>query len=74
MQDSASSTIMDLPERLSAIRNEMKSEYLESHQIPWIVGFSGGKDSTMVLQLVFTGVQISRRPVGSELIAKDLWR
>jgi DNA sulfur modification protein DndC len=36
----------------SLIINEIKSQYLED-QTPWIIGFSGGKDSTAVLQLIF---------------------
>ena len=43
----------DIAERLGKIREELKAEYLEAHRRPWIVGFSGGKDSTLVLQLVF---------------------
>jgi DNA sulfur modification protein DndC len=43
----------DFVERLDGIRAELKAEYLEPHGRPWIVGFSGGKDSTLVLQLVF---------------------
>jgi DNA sulfur modification protein DndC len=32
----------------------LEEEYLDaSHEHPWIVGYSGGKDSTLVLQLVF---------------------
>jgi DNA sulfur modification protein DndC len=34
------------------IKNEIKAEYRESHNKPWIIGFSGGKDSTLVLHLV----------------------
>ncbi|HHL71117.1 MAG TPA: hypothetical protein ENJ29_01285 [Bacteroidetes bacterium] len=34
------------------ILEEIKSQYLED-TTPWIIGFSGGKDSTAVLQLVF---------------------
>src|SRR5580704_12974131 len=49
----SASTIMDLPELLAQIRADMKEEYLQGHQKPWIVGFSGGKDSTILLQLVF---------------------
>lgn len=45
--------IGDLPARMKAIRRDVKDEYLAPHRIPWIVGFSGGKDSTLVLQLVF---------------------
>lgn len=35
-----------------SIMEEIKSQYLED-KTPWIVGFSGGKDSTAVLQLIF---------------------
>jgi DNA sulfur modification protein DndC len=40
--------------RLQASQRDLKEEYLDpSHEHPWIVGYSGGKDSTLVLQLVF---------------------
>jgi DNA sulfur modification protein DndC len=42
-----------LIQRIAQIRAEMKDEYLMNHGTPWIVGFSGGKDSTVLLQLVF---------------------
>jgi len=53
MSEATLTSILDLPDRLAAIRADMKDEYLQEHRIPWIVGFSGGKDSTIVLQLVF---------------------
>ena len=31
-----------------AIRREIADEYAQPHEKPWIVGFSGGKDSTLV--------------------------
>ncbi len=34
------------------IKDEIKTEYLNSNMTPWIIGYSGGKDSTTVLQLV----------------------
>lgn len=37
---------------IEQIVSEIKDQYL-SDDIPWIVGFSGGKDSTTLLQLVF---------------------
>lgn len=49
----AEEVVHDIAERLSKIRAELKAEYLEPHSRPWIVGFSGGKDSTLLLQLVF---------------------
>jgi len=42
-----------LSTKLQAISAELKDEYLQAHDKPWIIGFSGGKDSTLVLQLVF---------------------
>ena len=34
------------------IRAEIHQEYAEFHSKPWIVGYSGGKDSTLVAHLV----------------------
>ncbi|MCY4458995.1 MAG: DNA phosphorothioation system sulfurtransferase DndC [Albidovulum sp.] len=34
------------------IRAEISDEYAQPHEKPWIVGFSGGKDSTLVTHLV----------------------
>lgn len=34
------------------IRQEIADEYAQPHKKPWIVGFSGGKDSTLVAHLV----------------------
>lgn len=38
--------------KLKAVRRELRDEYLQSHGKPWIIGFSGGKDSTLLVQLV----------------------
>lgn len=39
---------------VSAIESEIISQYLydESLTRPWIIGFSGGKDSTMIQELL----------------------
>lgn len=42
-----------LDEKLAATKAELLDEYRQSHDHPWIIGYSGGKDSTLVLQLVF---------------------
>lgn len=39
-------------ERINLIIEEMKRVYLNDDR-PWIIGFSGGKDSTVVVQLVY---------------------
>ena len=37
--------------KLKAIRRELREEYLQPHTKPWIIGFSGGKDSTLLAHL-----------------------
>src|SRR5690606_26590020 len=39
--------------KVDAIRADILDEYLKPHGFPWIIGFSGGKDSTLVAHLVF---------------------
>src|SRR5436189_3610203 len=41
------------------LENEIVDQYLydESTTRPWIIGFSGGKDSTMLLQLVWNALK-----------------
>lgn len=42
----------DFGAKLKAIRRELRDEYLQPHTKPWIIGFSGGKDSTLLAHLV----------------------
>lgn len=42
-----------LHRRIGAILDELRDEYRQPHEWPWIIGFSGGKDSTLLAQLVF---------------------
>lgn len=41
-----------LEDKLEAVKADLTEEYTSEHVFPWIIGFSGGKDSTLVLQLV----------------------
>ena len=43
----------DTPGRIRAARAAIAAEYGKRHRYPWIVAYSGGKDSTLLLQLVF---------------------
>jgi len=45
-------TKRDLAQVLRTIRADLRDEYLQDHATPWILGFSGGKDSTLLAQLV----------------------
>jgi DNA sulfur modification protein DndC len=42
----------DFAAKIRSIRREMREEYLQPHDSPWMIGFSGGKDSTLILHLV----------------------
>ncbi len=44
--------ITDFTKKIASIKTAIKDEYKAQHNKPWIIGFSGGKDSTLVLQLV----------------------
>lgn len=46
------STERNTREALDAIRADIREEYQAPHDKPWIVAISGGKDSTLLLQLV----------------------
>src|SRR5262245_32585870 len=64
----ASSPSEKFSSKLRFIRRELREEYLQPHQKPWIIGFSGGKDSTLLAHLVIECLQTippdeRRRPV-----------
>lgn len=48
----ANESIDDLENKFRPIRCELIDEYLQPHSAPWIIGYSGGKDSTLLLHIV----------------------
>lgn len=48
-----------LPNRITVIINDLIDQYIEEDRYnrPWIIGFSGGKDSTVLLTLVWLALQ-----------------
>ena len=44
---------MNIPEKLKCTKEVLRSEYLRDGSDPWVVAYSGGKDSTLLLQLVW---------------------
>jgi DNA sulfur modification protein DndC len=50
--DSGTQHLGDLPQLLSAVRRSIQDVYLR-YDLPWVLGFSGGKDSTATLQVVW---------------------
>ncbi len=45
------SLVMELSEKIKLITREIQEQYL-SDDTPWVIGYSGGKDSTALLQLI----------------------
>ena len=57
------------------IRKEIAEEYAQPHDKPWIVGFSGGKDSTLVAHLVvehLLSIPRSDRTRTVHIVANDM--
>ncbi|GIK21743.1 MAG: hypothetical protein BroJett005_11570 [Ignavibacteriota bacterium] len=46
---------------LKDLESEILDQYFEKNQRPWILGFSGGKDSTMLLQVVWNTLKSVRQ-------------
>ena len=53
--------------KIQFILDEIKDQYLIDER-PWIIGFSGGKDSSMVLQLVWYAL----RQIPKEKLTKSI--
>ena len=47
------SSLHNVSSRLNAVRQIIRSEYCKKHADPWVVAYSGGKDSTLLLQLTW---------------------
>ena len=45
-----------LRKRLDAIAETLRREYCRKHRYPWLIAYSGGKDSTLLLQMVWETV------------------
>lgn len=60
--------------RITDIIEDIKDQYLEEdNNIPWIIGFSGGKDSTTVLTLVWRALLIVRNELGLEALSRPVF-
>ena len=59
---------MKVPKRIAEIIDDIEDQYLEEDRYnrPWIIGFSGGKDSTVLLMLTWLAMQKAREE-GHEL-------
>ena len=65
---------LSLADKLAAVRADLRDEYKQAHGTPWIIGFSGGKDSTLLAQMVFEmllDLPPSQRTRDVHLVAND---
>ncbi|MDR0972757.1 MAG: DNA phosphorothioation system sulfurtransferase DndC, partial [Prevotellaceae bacterium] len=64
-----------MSQRIKHIISELKDQYLiEDSLRPWIIGFSGGKDSTVLLQLVWyalTEISADKRKRSIHVVCND---
>ena len=75
LQEIAATESVDFHAIYNGLVADVRSEYLsDSQTFPWIVGFSGGKDSTLVAHLVFSAlldVSPSRQLRPVHIVAND---
>ncbi len=45
--------IVRVVERFDSVMKVIRKEYLRKHHDPWVIAYSGGKDSTLLLQIVW---------------------
>ena len=63
-----------MSKRIDYIIDDIKEQYLENdNNIPWIIGFSGGKDSTVVLTLVWKALSSIREEFGDAALARQVY-
>ena len=66
-------------ELINRARSELSAEYIvdqylhDDHNIPWIIGFSGGKDSTVLLTLTWKALQRIRERWGNEKLVRSVY-
>lgn len=73
--NSSSSVEVSPNEKMHRIVEEIREEYLsETQRYPWIIGYSGGKDSTLVAHAVFEallGIEPAKRTREVHLVSND---
>ena len=57
-----------------SIQDDIREQYLENdNNIPWIIGFSGGKDSTVVLTLVWKALLSIREEFRNAALVRQIY-
>ena len=61
-------TLLDNPDKLKNLVKEVQDLYLKD-KTPWVIGYSGGKDSSATLQLIYQAL----KGIPKEKLVKDVW-
>lgn len=63
-----------MSQRINDIIDDIKEQYLEEdNNIPWIIGYSGGKDSTVVLTLVWRALLSLQKENGNTSLNRQVF-
>ena len=63
-----------MSQRINDIIEDIKEQYLEEdNNIPWIIGYSGGKDSTVVLTLVWRALLSLQKEKGTVSLKRPVF-
>ena len=63
-----------MSQRINDIIEDIKEQYLEEdNNIPWIIGYSGGKDSTVVLTLVWRALLSLQKENGNTSLNRQVF-
>jgi putative sulfurtransferase dndC len=67
--------MVKIPSKISTIIEELVDQYMEQDRYnrPWIIGFSGGKDSTVLLTLVWLAIQKIQNELGNSKLTRSIY-
>jgi len=60
--------------KINFIIDEIIDQYtLEDNNIPWVIGFSGGKDSTVLLTLTWLALLKIKNKYNNQFLGREIW-
>ena len=67
--------MIKIPEKIQKIIDELLDQYefADSTQRPWIIGFSGGKDSTVLLTLVWLSLKKLKQTIPNYKFKREVY-
>ena len=67
--------MIKIPEKIQKIIDELLDQYefADSTQRPWIIGFSGGKDSTVLLTLVWLSLKKLKKTIPNYKFKREVY-